>query len=147
MKKYVLLVLLVFFAQSCSLTTTATVVPTTIPTATPVGYGVEFPFNLDPNTEWGENVTVTCSQSVMYELEPDTVKRLVAAGGKLDTSMGGDANLSYLWTGNVPLELFAEPAAGYGRWYDISGTSYCVSGLDERGWTAYVTVITKVMPP
>ena len=60
--------------------------------------------------------------------------------------MGGNANLTYLWIGNVPVELFAEPATGYGRWYEISGTFYCVEGLDERGWTAYITVITEVRP-
>jgi hypothetical protein len=151
MKKYVIFALAAVFVQACSFTATPTPtqIPTKIPAATPVGYGVEFPFELDPIKEWGANVTAAPCQDVTFVLDPNMARNLVAAGGKLDISEGGDSNLVYLWTGNVPLELFAEPeddGSGFGIYYDISGTSYCIAGLDERGYTAYVNVITKVMP-
>ena len=92
MKNYLLFILLALFMQSCSFGATPTPVPTTIPT--PVGYGVEFPFNLDPVKEWGENARVTCEQNHEADmLDPERVRKLVAAGGKLDESMGGDATL------------------------------------------------------
>ena len=146
MKNYLQLIFLALFIQSCSFGATPTPVPTTIPT--PVGYGVEFPFDFNPTKEWGENVTETCSQSYTDLIGPDIVRKLVAAGGKLETTIGEDANLTYLWTGNVPLGLFVdtdEYDTGF-VYYEVSGTSYCVSGLDESGSSAYITVITKIMP-
>jgi hypothetical protein len=146
MKKRSLFLIFALFIQACG--STVTPEPTAIPT--PVGYGVEFPFNLDPIKEWGENARVTCEQNHEADmLDPERVRKLVAAGGKLDESMGGDANLTYLWTGNVPLELFVEPeedGTGFGIYYDVWSTSYCVSGLDERGWSSYIVVITKIVP-
>jgi hypothetical protein len=157
MKKYCLLVALLLIMQSCSFaaTPTPTAIPTPIPTPTivpptPVGYGVDFPFNLDPVKEWGENVTVTCEQNHdKGALDPDTVRKLVASGGKLETTKGENANLTYLWAGNVPLELFIEPednGTGFGIYYDYWQTSYCVHGLPEdvNGWGAYIFVITKI---
>jgi|GEM_PF-6274730 hypothetical protein len=150
MKKYIILVLSAIFIASCSFTATPTVVPTltSIP-PTPVGYGVEFPFNLDPVREWGENVTITCEQNHDRQLlDPDTVRKLVAAGGKLETTTDENANLTYLWAGNVPLELFIEPEdeTDFGIYYDYWSTSYCVDGLDERFWSSYIIVINKIIP-
>lgn len=124
--------------------------------ATPVGYGVEFPFELDPVKEWGEkNVNVTCEYSIdQNTLEPDTVRQLVAAGGKLLIEPANGASPYYLWTGNVPLDLFVEPeddGTGYGAMYDYSGTTYCVSGTGVyagvNNTEPSIYVITKISEP
>ena len=147
MKKYILIISLALFMLSCSSTTPE---PTVIPT--PVGYGVDFPFTFDPIKEWGENARITCNESSTSPnmLDPEVVRKLVAAGGKLDTTMEG-ARLSYLWAGNVPLELFVEPeedGTGFGIYYDYWADYYCVNGLDEdvNGWGADIFVITKIVP-
>ena len=144
MKKYCLLLVLLLMTQSCSFaaTPTPTKIPTPIPTPTlipptPVGYGVDFPY--DAPEEWREG------NKISGTLDPDVVKRLVASGGKLDQSDNG--NVIYLWTGNVPLELFIEPKEDFpfGTYYDYWGTSYNVYAQDGSGVT-YITVIEKVMP-
>jgi hypothetical protein len=127
----------------------------TTPTiATPVGYGIEFPFELDPIKEWGENVNITCEDSIDQTfLDPDTARKLVAAGGKLDTAIGENTP-SYLWTGNVPLDLFVEPeddGSGFGKAYYYWGKVYCITGLtgakvDANGLGPNIYVITKITP-
>ncbi len=147
MKKYLLFILLALFMSSCS---SPTPEPTAIPT--PVGYGVEFPFSVDPIKEWGENARITCNESSTSSnmLDPEVVRKLVAAGGKLDTTMEG-SRLSYLWVGNVPLELFVEPennGTGPEIYYDYWADYYCVKGLaeDVNGWGADIFIITKIVP-
>lgn len=127
---------------------------TTSTTGTPTGYGVEFPFELDPMKEWGQNINVTCENNIDQTfLDPDTVRKLVVAGGKLDITIGENTP-SYLWTGNVPLDLFYEPeddGTGYGIGYNYWGTMYCVTGLtgakvDANGLGPDIYVITRVVP-
>ncbi len=123
---------------------------------TPVGYGVEFPFELDPVKEWGQkNVNVTCEDSIdQNTLEPDTVRQLVAEGGKLLIEPANGASPYYIWIGNVPLELFVEPeedGTGYGAIYDYSGIVYCVSGTGVyagvNNTEPSIYVITKLSEP
>lgn len=159
MKKFYVFAIFVSVSLSaCSFTATET--PTPIPPTptlippTPVGYGIEFPFELDPVKEFGENVSITCEQTHdgRNSLDPDKVRKLVAAGGKLETTEDREfANLTYLWIGNVPIELFYEPEPEVdpiGIYYDVWLKSYCVSGLegDVNFSGAYIFVITKIMP-
>lgn len=128
---------------------------TTSAIATSAGYGVEFPFKLDPVKEWGErgkNVIVTCEDSIDQNfLDTDTARKLVAAGGKLDISTDGNTP-SYLWIGNVPLELFVDPeddGSSFGKNYYYEATVYCVTRLagakvDANGLGPNIYVITKV---
>ena len=146
MKKYCLLVMFLLLMQSCSFAATPnptqTPIPSPIPTSTlipptPVGYGVDFPY--DAPEEWREG------NKISGTLDPDVVRSLVASEGKLDQSDNG--NVKYLWTGNVPLELFVEPednGTGLGIHYDYWGTAYTVYA--EDGTVTYILVIEKVMP-
>lgn len=119
---------------------------------TPVGYGVEFPFELDPDKEWGqENVEITCEYSEDGSLDADTFSQLVAAGGKLLVEPADGAAPYYLWIGNVPLDLFVKPEHQFDEMYDYSGTHYCVSGTGVYAGVnqlePYIIVITKISEP
>ena len=153
MKKYALLLLFVFLTQACSPAATP-IPPTEIPPTprpTPVGYGVEFPFNPDEFQTLGTEMNVTCEQDHdELFLDADTVRKLLEAGGKLDTA-GESSNITFLWTGNVPLELFYEPPIEddpFGIDYAYSATTYCVIGIWEDGSIlgGFITVITKIQP-
>jgi hypothetical protein len=155
MKKHILLALFLTVTVSCSSPATSTPVPTSAPTPippTPVGYGVDFPINPDQFKEWGENVSATCEQDSAQELlDPETARKLIDAKGKLNYNFNENSNLVYLWTGNVPLELFVEPpddGTGSGIYYDYWWTPCNVRGLaeDVNDWGVYVLVITKVTP-